>query len=243
MSTTEENKELIETLKGPRYYKISLWGYGGESAYFNVDKATHDFWKPICEEHGDNDLVEYIISDHPDEGDYENIKSVPKEADFLTEKDNVDADYKYPWYEGPNEIVHQYGVEYGSARITVEEINSDDYSANVVAEVVDGEDLSEYLEGVMEANNDEFDLIESDEDFGNEGDYTMQMYSSEKGTFFEGRFETVGEFDPKKLKVVITEYPNGEDTVTNVLYNDVDVENDGGDTNGKGYYAAVWSNK
>jgi len=243
MSTTEENKELIETLKGPRYYKISLWGYGGESAYFNVDKATHDFWKPICEEHGDNDLVEYIISDHPDEGDYENIKSVPKEADFLTEKDNVDADYKYPWYEGPNEIVHQYGVEYGSARITVEEISTGDYNADIVSEVVDGEDLSEYLDAVMEDNNYEIDLVESDEDFGEEGDYTMQMYSSEKGTFFEGRFETVGEFDPKKLKVVITEYPNGEDTVTNVLYNDVDVENDGGDTNGKGYYAAVWSNK
>ena len=242
MATTEEKTELVETLKGPRYYKISLWGYGGESAYFNVSKDVHDFWKPICEDHGDHDLVEYMISDHPDEGDYENIKSVPKESDFLTEKDDVDADYKYPWYEGPNEIVHQYGVEYGSARITVEEISSDDYGADVVADVVDGKDLSEYLDAVMEDNNYEIDLVESDEDFGDEGDYTLHMMSIEKGTFYEGRFETVGEFDPKKLKVVITEYPNGEDTVTNVLYNDVDIDNDGGDTNGKGYYAAVWAN-
>ena len=68
------------------------------------------------------------------------------------------------------------------------------------------------------------------------------MMSSEKGTFFEGRFETIGVFDPKKLKVIITEYPNGEDTVTSISYNDVEVDNDGGDTNGKGYYASVWEN-
>ena len=235
--TAEQNQELVETLKGPRYYKISLWGYGGESAYFNVSKETHDFWKPICEEHGDNDLVSYMVNDDPEDYDFENIDGVPTEADFLTEED-----YKYPWYEGPNEIVHQYGVEYGSARITVEEVDSDDYSANVVAEVVDGEDLSEYLDAVMEATDYEVDLVESDEDFGEEGDYTLQMHSSEKGTFFEGRFETIGKFDPKKLKIVITEYPNGEDTVTNILYNDIDIDNDGGSTNGKGYYASVWKN-
>ena len=237
MATTEEKTELVETLKGPRYYKIQLWGYGGESAYFNVNKDVHDFWKPITEEHGDSDLVNYMINDDPEDYDFENIKVVPAEADFLTENG-----YKYQWYEGPDEIVHQYGVEHGSARVNIEEVSSDDYNADVVAEVVDGENLQEYLDSVMEANDYEIELVESDEDFGEEGDYTLHMMSSEKGTFFEGRFETIGEFDPKKLKVIITEYPNGEDTVTSILYNDVDVENDGGDTNGKGYYAAVWSN-
>ena len=237
MATTEEKTELVETLKGPRFYRIQLWGYGGESAYINVSKEVHDFWQPICEEHGDNDLVNYMVNDDPEDYDFDNIEVVPPEADFLTEED-----YKYPWYEGLNEIVHQYGVEYSSARITVEEISGKEYHDTVVAEVVDGENLQEYLDGVMEANNYEVDLVESDEDFGDEGDYTLQMYSSEKGTFFEGRFETIGEFDPKKLKVIITEYPNGEDTVTSILYNDVDVDNEVGDTNGKGYYASVWKN-
>jgi hypothetical protein len=70
----------------------------------------------------------------------------------------------------------------------------------------------------------------------------MQFYSSEKGTFFDGIIETVGEFDIKKLKAVINEYPNGEDIVDGLLYDGVDIENQGGDTNGKGYYASVWSN-
>ena len=237
MATTEEKQELVETLKGPRYYRIQLWGYGGESAYINVSKAVHDFWQPICEEHGDSDLVEYMVNDDPEDCDFDNIEVVPPEADFLTEED-----YKYPWYEAPNEIVHQYGVEYGSARVTIEEISGKEYHDTVVAEVVDGEELQEYLDGVMEADNYEVDLVESDEDFGDEGDYTLQMYSSENGTFFEGRFETIGEFDPKKLKVIITEYPNGEDTVTSISYNDVEVDNDGGDTIGKGYSTSVWKN-
>ena len=240
MATSEEKQELVETLKGPRYYRIQLWGYGGESAYINVSKAVHDFWQPICEEHGDSDLVNYMVNEDPEDYDFDNVEVVPPEADFLTEFDN--EDYKYPWYEAPNEIVHQYGVEYGSARVTIEEISTGDYNADIVSEVVDSEELQEYLDGVMEATDYEVDLVESDEDFGNEGDYTLQMTSSENGTFFEGRFETFGEFDPKKLKVIFTEYPNGEDTVTSILYNDVDVDNDGGDTNGKGYYASVWKN-
>ena len=236
--TSEEKQETIDVLKGPRFYRVKLWGYGGESAYINVSKAVHDFWQPICEEHGDNDLVNYMVNDDPEDYDFDNIEVVPPEADFLTEED-----YKYPWYEAPNEIVHQHGVEYSSARITVEEISTGDYTADIIGEVVNGEDLQEYLDGVMEANNYEVDLVESDEDFGDEGDYTLQMTSSEKGTFFEGRFETVGNFDPKKLKVIFTEYPNGDDTVTSILYNDVEVDNDGADTNGKGYHASIWSNK
>ena len=33
---------------------------------------------------------------------------------------------------------------------------------------------------------------------------------------------------------------NGEDTITSVEYDGVDIDNGGGDTNGKGYYASVW---
>ena len=76
-----------------------------------------------------------------------------------------------------------------------------------------------------------------------EGDYVCQMYySSEKGSFFEGRLETTGEFDVKKLKFIINEYPNGEDVIDGIEYDGEDVDNDGGDTNGKGYSAHVWKN-
>jgi hypothetical protein len=51
MATSEEKTELVETLKGPRFYRISLWGYGGEAAYMNLTKEAFDFWNTHTEEH------------------------------------------------------------------------------------------------------------------------------------------------------------------------------------------------
>jgi hypothetical protein len=70
--------------------------------------------------------------------------------------------------------------------------------------------------------------------------YVLQFLSSEKGTFFEGLIETTGEFNPKKLMIYTQEYANGDDTITNVEYEGVDIDNFGGDTNGKGYSAYLW---
>ncbi len=241
MATTEEKQELVETLKGPRFYNIQLNGYGGESAYMTITKEAHDFWQPVCEEHGDYDLSTYMNSDGEEEDEYDNIESVPPEAQFL--HDNTDNDnYKRPGYESHTEFEHSYGVEWGSAYIVVDEVDSMEYGASHVASVVEGENLSDML-GELEKESDyELELTDMGcEDEAPEGtEYIAQMYSSEKGTFFDGVIETVGEFDPKKLKVYTLEYLNGEDTVTSIEYDGVEVDNAGGDTNGKGYSAHVW---
>lgn len=239
MATAEEKQETIDRLKGPRFYRLTINGYGGEGAYINISKEAYEFWSNIIEEYGDTDLVNYMLNAEDGDFEFEDIEEVPPHADFMLDKD---YDCHRPWYEAPNEYVHQYGVEYSSAYLNVDEVDSAEYMSNSVAEVISGENLQEYLDGVMEANNYEFDLVESDEDFGEEGDYVVQMYSSEKGQFFDGIIETHGDFDPRKLKVVYTEYPNGEDIVTSVEYDGVEVDNNGGDTNGKGYSAHVWTN-
>ena len=241
MATSEEKTELVETLKGPRYYRIQLNGYGGESAYMSISKAAHDFWNAHCEEHGDNDLVEYMIADDVEDCDFEELDTVPVEAQFLNDPD--DDMWKRSWYESHTEFEHSMGVELGSAYLVVDEVSSNDYNAKTVAEVIDREDLQEYLNGIEEETNYAVELIEMGCCEEPEVEYIAQMYSAEKGQFFDGRIETIGEFDPKKLKIYTTEYLNGEDTVTEVHYDGVEVDNDGGDTNGKGYSASVWSNK
>ena len=244
MATSEEKVELVETLKGPRFYNISLTGYGGESAYMTITKEAHDFWHPICEEHGDYDLSTYMNSDGEEDEDleFDNIESVPPEAQFLHDPDH--DNYKRPWYESHTEFEHSYGVEWGSAYITVTEVDSMDYSANQIEDVIEGENLSDMLNELDEASGYELEpVIMGCEDEAPEGtDYIAQLYSSEKGNFFNSVIETVGEFDLKKLKVYTTEYMNGEDTVTSVEYDGVEIDNDGGDTNGKGYSASVWKN-
>ena len=242
MATTEEKVELVETLKGPRFYRIQLNGYGGESAYMSISKEAHDFWQPICEEHGDCDLTTYMNGDGEEDDEYDNIESVPPEAQFLHDPDH--DNYKRPWYESHTEFEHSYGVEWGSAYIVVEEVDSNEYMSNTVADVIDGENLQELLSNLDEASGYELEpVIMGCEDEAPEGtEYIAQLYSSEKGQFFDGIIETIGSFDLKKLKVYTTEYLNGEDTVTLIEYEGNEIDNEGGDTNGKGYSASVWKN-
>jgi len=238
--TSEENQELVEKLKGPRFYRIMLNGYGGESAYMTVSKEAHDFWQPLCEKHGDSDLVTYMASDDDDDTEYENIESVPSEAQFLHDPDH--DNYKRPWFESHTEFEHSMGVEWSSAYIVVEEVDSMEYVSNIVADVIDGENLQEMMSKLDEESDYELEpVIMGCEDEAPEGtEYIAQLYSSEKGQFFDGVIETIGDFDLKKLKVYTTEYMNGEDTVTMLEYDGVEIDNDGGDTNGKGYSASVW---
>ena len=240
MATTEEKQELVETLKGPRYYRIQISGYGGESAYMSISKEAHDFWAPICEEHGDHDLVAYMASDDGDEVDYEYIEGVPEEAQFLNDAD--DDNYKRPWYESHTEFEHSYGAEYGSAYISVDEVDSEEYSANNIDEVMYNENITDVNDQLGEESDWAHEMIEMGCCEEPDCEYIAQLYSSEKGCFFDGIIETIGDFDPKKLKIRTTEYLNGEDTITEVEYDGVEVDNAGGDTNGKGYYASVWKN-
>ena len=240
MATTQEKTELVETLKGPRFYRISITGYGGEAAYINISKEAHDFWHAHTEEHGDGDFVNYMINDDPEDYDFEELEIVPKEADFLTSYG--EDDYKSNWYEAPTEFLHQMGVEYGSSYLNVEEVDSMEYMSKHVADVIDSEGLSELVDKIQEETDFEVELADHGEELPDEGEYVCQLYSSEKGQFFDGIIETVGDFDPKKLKFMINEYPNGEDVIDGVEYDGVDVENQGGDSNGKGYSAHVWKN-
>jgi hypothetical protein len=239
MASTEERQETVDALKGRRYYRLSLSGYGGEAAYIKLTKEAFDFWNNVCDEYGDSDLVNYCVTDDPEDYDFDDIDGVPEEADFLTEDD-----FKSQWYEAPTEEIHQYGVSYDSAYLTVEEVDGDGWGSSFVADVIEGEEVSSFIDRIGEETDWEVEQVEGDEDMGpDDMEYVLQFYSAEKGGFWDGVIETYGDFDPKKLKFVTTEYPNGEDVITEVKYDDQEVDNNGGDTNGKGYSAYVWANE
>ena len=241
MATTEEKQELVETLKGPRFYRIQLWGYGGEAEYMHLTKEQYEFWHAHIEEHGDGDAVSYCVGAEDEDFDFENLDEVPEFAQFLKHEGE---EYSSSWYESPTGFTHQWGIDYNNARLTIEEVDGEDYNAKIVNELVEGEDLSDYIELWNEATNYELELVEMGVDEGEDtqGDYVAQMYSAEKGTFFDGVIETVGSFDPKKLKIYTSEYLNGDDTVGSIEYDGEEVDNSGGDTNGKGYSFHVWKN-
>ena len=238
--TDEMKQELVDNLKDPRYYRILINGYGGESSYMSVSREAHDFWNPITEEHGDGDLCHYIVNAEEEDFEFDEIEEVPAEAKFMTDEDGDPR----PWYEPPNEIEHTYGASYESSWITVDEVSDDDYNSDHIREVIDREDVTDLVDRVYEASGNECIEINEYEccDAPDENvKYIAQMYSAEKGCFFDGIVQTHGDFDPRKLRIKVIEFLNGEDTITQLFYNGEEVDNMGGDTNGKGYYASVWS--
>lgn len=240
MATAQEKQETIDALKGARYYRINLWGYGGEAAYINLSKEAYDFWQPVVETNGDYDIVTYMVG--AEDGDYqlEEIDTIPDEANFMIDKEG-DA---RPWYDHHDEYCHQNGASFDNAKISVQEVDSDEYMSRHVADVVEDQDLSEFVNNIQEESDWEIELTEGSEynPYEDQGEYVLQFYSAEKGTFFDGIIETYGDFDPKKLSFVLNEYPNGEDIVESILYDGNEIDNQGGDTNGKGYSVYLWKN-
>jgi len=72
--------------------------------------------------------------------------------------------------------------------------------------------------------------------------YVFYGMSAEKGSFFEGvvHVDDGSKFDPTKLKIYVEAQPNSDNIITEVEYAGEPVDNVGGDTTGKGYYAQVW---
>ena len=232
MATSEEKQELLEDIKCPvRHYRIMLWGYGGENSYIRLTKEQYEYWNQRKEDDDERDiLVDYMLDE-----DREEVADVPPAMEFMSDPEDLEGP-RYPWHESPNEIVHQFGVDYSNARITITEIDSDDYGANPIEDIVDGVDLNNFVsEHDIEWFSDEVEETQSD--------YMLQFNSSEKGTFFEGILTTVGKIDLSKLEVYTTDHFNDDDTVDDIRYDSESIENMGGDTNGKGYSVYMWSNK
>lgn len=251
MATSEEKKELIEELKGPHFYRITAWGYGGESSYMRIPQEAHNFWKPITEEHGDSPLIHYIIraedfsapevNEDKEYNEWDiDPADIPREAMFMHEDDD-DKSAGYSWYEPKDEIDHVWGASSDQTKITIEKVDSAEYNAGHVEDVVE-EELYDLINRLDEEVDYEEEHTEANEyaQYPKKGEYVCQMYSAEKGTFLEGYIETPGLIDLQKLKFIIDEAPNGEDTLFGVWYDGEEIYNDGGDTNGKGYYASVW---
>lgn len=64
------------------------------------------------------------------------------------------------------------------------------------------------------------------------GEIVFVGSSNEKGTFFDGEIELTAPFDPEKLQLHYDDF-DGEDIVNGLYYNDEEIDNSGGGTDGK----------
>lgn len=200
-----------------RYYRVSISGWGMETVYGKLTEAQYEFWKDLEE----SDIISHAFSDPWEESD-ENPVYDPDDSRFLGDWNELD-DY-----------LHEYGADAGGCYITIEEFDGPNPPHGSLKEIVDGVDwevfVKKYKPIVTEV--DETDCLA-------DAEYVFCGQSSEKGSFGDYSIETKDELDISKLDFAVTETPDG--SILQLLsYNNEDVDNEGGDTTGKGFYASIW---
>ena len=207
----------VELVMQPaRYWRIKLYGYGGELVFGTSSKEEMEYWESDqaridtdCPE--DETPFEYYMWEQDLEG-----------ADFP----NVPEKFRREsgWYD-QDDLAHSNGVDYSAAYIAIEEVTGSAWDADAIREVVENVSLPDFVAVNSIA-------VESDE-FYPDVTHVFCGTSDEKGMFFEGIFETHGPLDLFKLSFKTTEFPNGYEIVDWVQYDGVDIESYGNDTNGK----------
>jgi hypothetical protein len=206
-----EQQKLIEVLKfTPRTYRISMWGYGGETVMGTVDRKIYDYFKSR----------RLDVSDFAWNSDYADDHDIPEDM------------WPFPpgsWYEC-DDMGHTNGVSRNAGTLQIEDENGDVVFEKSL-EDLDGCDGSPEW-----CCNDEV-WIDSKPD----GTVVFIGKSNEKGTFFEGEIELRAPFEIERLQLSYDEI-DGEELINSVYYDEEEIDNNGGSTDGKssdfGFYIA-----
>jgi len=143
----------------------------------------------------------------------------------LIELVNEDLEEICSWSEIDDQI-HRFGVTESFTLTIYDEEDNELYK-------LDDSDNTKY-------DTDDFEMFEFEYPEINEDADILLCYSTEKGRFFDGYIEVDGDFDITKLKIKISsDIEVGDfyygDIMEGVYYNGEEVDNFGGDTNGKSF--------
>ena len=185
--------------------------------YYNIyiggyggEVCWHSLSKEAYEYYQENDdmLTEHILEENNDVPDFANLTDNGNKT--WDELDNIDREYY---------------CDYHSSHITIEET---DKFGKQIGYVVEWKDLEPFVE----ENDIETEFLEMEEITQ---PYVLQIFSAEKGSFWDCQVICDKPFDISKLKFTIQEAKNESDGMINAIYYDgVELENNGGDTRGKG---------
>ena len=197
-----------------KYYRVQIAGYGSEMVYGKLTEAQYEFWKDLSE----SDIISHAFWDPTEESD-----------------DNPVFDMEDPRFLGDwNELdnyLHEYGADASGAWVNIEEEDGENNIINTIADGIDWDKFQEEF-NPLTTTIDETECL-------NDAEYTFYGASSEKGTFGDYLIETEQELDLSKLEFGVTETPDGS-ILELLTYDGQDLDNEGGDTTGKGYYASIW---
>lgn len=216
----------MDTLRGPRYYRLTLNGMSCKSNYVQLTKEAYKYWHKT----GVENLIDYALL----RGDNEYKPAVPPEADFLREKDLSDH-CAFLYDEAPNTVMEQHGAYVNDVFITLEEVANERWGAKNINTIVEGMHLEEWIK---KHNPNAVQMAYITE---KHPDYYVHFVQEESDDVFCGIFETLGKFNPKKLQFEVREYWNGENTIESITYADDYIFDDGWTANPQEFSATLYT--
>ena len=220
MATKEEKEKLIEILKfTPRTYKIQLWGYGGEYIMGTVDRKIYDYFRSR----------RLNLSDFAWDSDYAEENDIPEEMWPFTPGSYYDCD----------NLCHEHGVDRNAGTLQIIDENEDVVYEKQLGDITGYEDSDGNPEPEWGGGEEYW--------IGGQPVGTVVFFgvSNEKGTFFEGELPLKTPFNISKLELGYDEI-DGNDIINMITYDGEQIDNWGGDTNGKssdfGFYLIKDSN-
>jgi len=213
-----------------RYYRIMLEGYGGDSVYIKLSKEAYDYWNRERKRSSEDLLLDYVLESE----DIDSFDDIPLPADFLLE--DWDADSRVLWRDSKSIITRQYGIDYRCTNLTVTETEGDYYDSKEIIPILSSVSLSEYSQDypAMLAKQ----ILED-----TESHYMLQVYSTEKGKFFDGVIRTDEKFDPNKLTFLMKEYFNGDYIIERVMYDNNIIDLQDQDIITKNVSVSIWKSR
>ena len=207
-----------------RIFRITISGHGGEFAFSKSSLDEYMYWNSdearlILEDQEDeNPLMEYLLNKDWDE----NVER------FDSVKFKRDGNWEYQ-----DDIDHNFGVNLDFAYLTVEEVTSLDWEANVIDTIYDHVSLS----NAIDDNDLDVNYVEET----CEGcSHVLACVSIEKGVFFQNYLTTDGaDFDINKLSFSTKNYPTEDEIVEWVYYDGQQLDSDECNTNTKGMFVEI----
>ena len=203
MATIEEQEKLLQTLK------FTPRTYRISMWGYGGEIAMGTVDKKIFDYFKHRRLS---VADYAWDSEYTEDENIPEEMQPF---------YAGSWYECDN-MAHSSGVERDSGTLQIEDENG-----NTV--------LERSLESFDGGSDDSVEWCCGDEVWIGQagvGEVVFIGRSYEKGTFFEGEIELTQPFDISKLTLTYDEI-DGSEMITGVTYDGEDIDNFGGNTDGK----------
>jgi hypothetical protein len=208
LSELTETYEKLENSE-VKEFTIKLYGRGTDRGIGTITKEQYEYWNEHSDDLGDalNDQYDYEENETPEE-----------------------ARLPYEYYNEYEDIAFETGIDEDSCYIEITDPDGN--------EVYDDE-LFSFLTTVH-GDSDSCDEAteETDEMYLNTAcmpaGYYVYWQQGGKGTYFEGTIflDKDSEFDPKLLKFNTVDF-DGNSMITTVLYDNEEINNDGGEWSGK----------